>query len=338
MGRQRALAERAKDVCLGGAQPQRLFDAQKAAISLMELENRLVPLLDAWPIQSGVPAELAGLQARFRAVGGRLRRGELRGPARAQLPELFEQARDTVGRCEASARAFYSGVLAQWRRAAEALAVLPAADRAAVRDELARVHGCVEPAAAAGPGSPTDVPTATIEERLAFTVRKPAAPGGDLAKPFAQLHAEHEHRAGAAEDAVAAPPLPSGASRVAALAAKLEAAKIVFRPMAPAARPRPARDDELEEGYERNLGRSNPFARLALPALAIRRKQEVPPRPRKKAYVWATFDYAGQQAGDLCFRRGDRIQVLMQTASQDDWWTGRVGEQVGVFPANYTHH
>ena len=32
---------------------------------------------------------------------------------------------------------------------------------------------------------------------------------------------------------------------------------------------------------------------------------------------------------------GDVIHVLTRTDTQDDWWEGRLGSSIGIFPANY---
>jgi amphiphysin len=76
------------------------------------------------------------------------------------------------------------------------------------------------------------------------------------------------------------------------------------------------------------------------------------PKPKvapKIQYVVALYDFAAQvnipvpspcdlllsfaQAdGDLSFNTGDRIEVVERGASAEDWWTGRVHGQQGVFP------
>jgi len=63
----------------------------------------------------------------------------------------------------------------------------------------------------------------------------------------------------------------------------------------------------------------------------------VPPRiGAKPDVVTALYDFAGEQATDLSFKKGDVITVVKKTESRDDWWTGRVGAREGSFPANYT--
>eukprot|EP00911_Craspedida_sp_UC1_P001105 UC1_evm2s828 len=51
--------------------------------------------------------------------------------------------------------------------------------------------------------------------------------------------------------------------------------------------------------------------------------------------VEAVFDFNGEMACDLSFKAGDRILVEQRTSSTDDWWEGRIGSKVGIFPANF---
>ncbi|GAA5913470.1 hypothetical protein JCM6882_001969 [Rhodosporidiobolus microsporus] len=72
--------------------------------------------------------------------------------------------------------------------------------------------------------------------------------------------------------------------------------------------------------------------------LAGKRPPPPPPgRPgsKKVEYVTAIYDYAAQTAGDLSFSAGDRIEIIERTASDQDWWKGRVNGLEGQFPANY---
>ncbi|KAN0062604.1 BAR adaptor protein Hob1 [Thecaphora frezii] len=71
-------------------------------------------------------------------------------------------------------------------------------------------------------------------------------------------------------------------------------------------------------------------------------KRPPPPPPLKpkpgaapKSYVVALYDYTATADGDLTFKAGDRILVLERTASTEDWWTGQLNGQKGVFPGNY---
>lgn len=49
----------------------------------------------------------------------------------------------------------------------------------------------------------------------------------------------------------------------------------------------------------------------------------------------ALYKFEGDQSGDLSFQKGDIITILKKSDSQDDWWTGSIGGQQGIFPANY---
>ncbi|GAK63595.1 hob1p [Moesziomyces antarcticus] len=71
-------------------------------------------------------------------------------------------------------------------------------------------------------------------------------------------------------------------------------------------------------------------------------KRPPPPPPIKpkpgaapRSYVVALYDYTATADGDLSFKAGDRIEVTERTQSTDDWWTGIVAGQKGVFPGNY---
>ena len=49
----------------------------------------------------------------------------------------------------------------------------------------------------------------------------------------------------------------------------------------------------------------------------------------------AKFTFDADQPGDLGFKKGDVITIVKRTESENDWWTGRVGEKEGIFPSNY---
>lgn len=196
--------------------------------------------------------------------------------------------------------------------------------------------------AAEAPGSPKIQYKITMGSKdQLFSIeeaeKEPSKPISELRKSFEQLHMQNA-------PSTRAPELPSGQSRVAALAAQLEASKIIFRPMTPTVRPKPQRDtlDEAEEDgvYERNLGRPNPRGYGVSGKAAIshlKRKQEVPPKPPQKTYVYAMHDFAGTEKGDLQFRKGDKVELLVGSGQPGvvDWWTGRLHGAVGLFPSNY---
>ncbi|KAJ7922935.1 hypothetical protein B0H13DRAFT_1978588 [Mycena leptocephala] len=77
-------------------------------------------------------------------------------------------------------------------------------------------------------------------------------------------------------------------------------------------------------------------------AAATKRAPPPPPplKPKPKAapkiqYVVALYDFVAQADGDLSFSTGDQIEVVERGASAEDWWTGRLNGQQGVFPGNY---
>ncbi|KAK8793417.1 hypothetical protein WA158_004776 [Blastocystis sp. Blastoise] len=64
-----------------------------------------------------------------------------------------------------------------------------------------------------------------------------------------------------------------------------------------------------------------------------------PPPPSRPAapgaeYVVCLYDHDSEDAGELSFREGDRIEVLSKDPS--GWWTGRLNGAEGLFPFNYT--
>ncbi|KAF7719866.1 SH3 domain-containing protein [Penicillium ucsense] len=49
----------------------------------------------------------------------------------------------------------------------------------------------------------------------------------------------------------------------------------------------------------------------------------------------ALYTFDADQDGDLGFKKGDIITILKRTDKAEDWWTGRIGDRVGIFPSNY---
>ncbi|KKK20292.1 SH3 domain-containing protein [Aspergillus ochraceoroseus] len=47
----------------------------------------------------------------------------------------------------------------------------------------------------------------------------------------------------------------------------------------------------------------------------------------------ALFTFDADQDGDLGFKKGDVITIVKRTEKKEDWWTGRIGDRVGIFPA-----
>ncbi|KAI8144000.1 hypothetical protein BJV82DRAFT_92214 [Fennellomyces sp. T-0311] len=61
-----------------------------------------------------------------------------------------------------------------------------------------------------------------------------------------------------------------------------------------------------------------------------------PPAPKPaEPIARALYAYKGEQPGDLSFEEGAIITIIEKTDNQQDWWTGRIGKEQGVFPANY---
>ncbi|CAO3597629.1 unnamed protein product [Absidia cylindrospora] len=64
-----------------------------------------------------------------------------------------------------------------------------------------------------------------------------------------------------------------------------------------------------------------------------------PPPPasftKPKRYVLALYDYDAQADGDLSFKKDDKIELIERTADTNDWWTGALRGNTGIFPGNY---
>jgi amphiphysin len=62
------------------------------------------------------------------------------------------------------------------------------------------------------------------------------------------------------------------------------------------------------------------------------------PKPAEPAvhYVVALYDFEAQADGDLSFKTGDRIEIVEKTESAEDWWTGKLNGQQGVFPGTFS--
>ncbi|PKS11512.1 hypothetical protein jhhlp_003277 [Lomentospora prolificans] len=55
----------------------------------------------------------------------------------------------------------------------------------------------------------------------------------------------------------------------------------------------------------------------------------------KKNEAVALYTFEADQPGDLSFKKGEVITVLKKTDSDNDWWTGMIGNRHGIFPSNY---
>lgn len=60
--------------------------------------------------------------------------------------------------------------------------------------------------------------------------------------------------------------------------------------------------------------------------------------PAAGPFWTAVFEYEASAEDELSLRRGDVLEVLSTDAKvsgDEGWWTGKIGERVGIFPANY---
>ncbi|OJJ05509.1 hypothetical protein ASPVEDRAFT_45029 [Aspergillus versicolor CBS 583.65] len=57
--------------------------------------------------------------------------------------------------------------------------------------------------------------------------------------------------------------------------------------------------------------------------------------PLRDDQVIALYTFDADQDGDLGFKKGEVITIVKRTEKKEDWWTGRIGDRVGIFPANY---
>ncbi|KAG5876056.1 hypothetical protein JTB14_016798 [Gonioctena quinquepunctata] len=58
---------------------------------------------------------------------------------------------------------------------------------------------------------------------------------------------------------------------------------------------------------------------------------EIEPENEPEYYI-ANYPYQSQEPGDLTFNAGEVIGVIKKDG---DWWTGKLGSNVGIFPSNY---
>ncbi|KAI4244952.1 MAG: hypothetical protein LQ352_006674 [Teloschistes flavicans] len=49
----------------------------------------------------------------------------------------------------------------------------------------------------------------------------------------------------------------------------------------------------------------------------------------------ALYTFDADQPGDLGFKKGEIITITKRTENPTDWWTGKIGDRMGVFPSNY---
>lgn len=91
----------------------------------------------------------------------------------------------------------------------------------------------------------------------------------------------------------------------------------------------------LEEEIEKSLIR-----RAARSGIDISQLREGSSVPNTLDYpdlgiAIAKFTFDTPQPGDLGFRKGDAIRIIIKSDNENDWWTGKIGANRGTFPANY---
>ncbi|XP_050520331.1 mitogen-activated protein kinase kinase kinase 10-like isoform X2 [Daktulosphaira vitifoliae] len=68
-------------------------------------------------------------------------------------------------------------------------------------------------------------------------------------------------------------------------------------------------------------------------------KNKCPTQPPTNLPLWtAIYNYEAQGEDELSLKRGDIVEVLSTDAKisgDEGWWTGKLGDKVGIFPANF---
>lgn len=54
--------------------------------------------------------------------------------------------------------------------------------------------------------------------------------------------------------------------------------------------------------------------------------------PLRQDQAIALYTFDADQEGDLGFKKGEIVTILKRTDKKEDWWTGRIGDRVGIFP------
>ena len=98
-----------------------------------------------------------------------------------------------------------------------------------------------------------------------------------------------------------------------------------------AAPPKPRLVDKLKFGKKKDKRqpRVDPKDRIYKKRLANK------PNWDRLEIAQALFNFKGEMKCDLEFRKGQTIQIITKTDTTNDWWEGKLGDRVGIFPANY---
>ncbi|TGJ87036.1 hypothetical protein E0Z10_g1744 [Xylaria hypoxylon] len=81
----------------------------------------------------------------------------------------------------------------------------------------------------------------------------------------------------------------------------------------------------------------------ALAAAAAGKSKPPPPKPKPSRLAaapavdtaTALYDYSAQAEGDLSFRAGDVIEIVIRTSNENEWWTGKINGRQGQFPGKF---
>ncbi|KAG5890005.1 hypothetical protein JTB14_032628 [Gonioctena quinquepunctata] len=79
---------------------------------------------------------------------------------------------------------------------------------------------------------------------------------------------------------------------------------------------------------------------MVSPVQAVERR---PPHPHQLIPYLRTalYDYDAQGEDELSLRKGQIVEVLSEDAKisgDEGWWTGKIGDKVGIFPSNFVAH
>lgn len=350
----------------------RLQCAQKTVVALLELERSMQEEIEHWIGSNLVLKDLETMCGNFGKVArkfkdcemarikgkssekNRLQYEKISQELKKEMPDFLHHSTRAVEPAIAKLHAFQQKIYEEWSKAFQSLSFIQDSDNDEIMEDLTKAKLILdqflpsfgdreEPTC----HSPTDVPIAEIvtpsspvagpAQKFMYQIHKPAkketvsedtkANNVDSVKTsFEAMHLEH---------APVEPEMPAGRSRVAELAAQLEASKIIFRPMEISRKPRIISNDEHgeeETSYERHLG----FRKNGVGVPSRKSKQAVPPKPPKREYVLAMHDFAGGNPGELAFKRGSKIELLYKTENPVDWWAGRLAGKTGIFPSTYT--
>ncbi|XP_055496801.1 mitogen-activated protein kinase kinase kinase 9 [Leucoraja erinacea] len=67
-------------------------------------------------------------------------------------------------------------------------------------------------------------------------------------------------------------------------------------------------------------------------------EEEEQQQPTANLYWTAVFEYEASAEDELSLRKGDVVEVLSKdskVSGDEGWWTGKINDQVGIFPSNY---